>query len=279
MSDRKWMKWAAGLGAVGAACLIYGYTIEGTWLEVNPVDLTLPRLEPEFDGYRIAQVSDLHLNRWTSRDYLDEIAERVNAAAPDLIALTGDFVTRHAERYGHLLADFLRSLRARDACVGVLGNHDQYANPELIRQTLREYGVVDLNNEVYTIRRRDASLHIAGLGDVKEKIPRLDVVLTQLPPKGAAILLSHEPDFADAAVETGRFDLQLSGHSHGGQVRLPLLGPLPPILPKLGRKYVSGRYPLGDMQLYTNRGVGMVQFPIRFNCRPEITRFILRANG
>jgi hypothetical protein len=279
MSDRGWVKWAAGLAALGAVCCAYGYAIEGTWLEVNRLDLTLPRLALEFEGYRIAQVSDLHLNRWTSRSYLSEIAETVNREKPDLIALTGDFVTRHAEQYGELLSGFLHGLKPQDACVSVLGNHDHYANPGLIRKTLSECGVVDLNNAVYTVSRGNESIHIAGVGDVLEGKHRLEVVLDQLPPEGAAILLSHEPDYADAAMKTGRFGLQLSGHSHGGQVRLPLLGPFRPILPKLGRKYVSGRYQIGDMQLYTNRGVGMVQFPIRFNCRPEITVFTLRAKG
>jgi uncharacterized protein len=104
----------------------------------------------------------------------------------------------------------------------------------------------------------------------------LDAVLDQLHDNSAAILLAHEPDFADLSAESNRFDLQVSGHSHGGQIVLPLYGP--PILPHLGRKYPSGLYQVGNMLQYTNRGVGMARLPVRFNCPPEITIFTLKSS-
>jgi predicted MPP superfamily phosphohydrolase len=111
--------------------------------------------------------------------------------------------------------------------------------------------------------------------DIWEGAPRLDEVTAQLSDNGAAILLAHEPDFADTSAATGRFDLQLSGHTHGGQVVLPFMGA--PILPYLGRKYGSGLYKVGEMLQYTNRGVGMARLPIRINCPPEITLFVLES--
>ncbi|HYN87535.1 MAG TPA: hypothetical protein VER55_03345, partial [Ardenticatenaceae bacterium] len=103
-----------------------------------------------------------------------------------------------------------------------------------------------------------------------------DRVLAHLPPDGAAILLAHEPDFADISAATGRFDLQLSGHSHGGQVIVPFAGPL--IGPRYGQNYPVGRYQVGSMIQYTNRGIGMVAPLVRFNCRPEVTVFTLESN-
>jgi predicted MPP superfamily phosphohydrolase len=111
--------------------------------------------------------------------------------------------------------------------------------------------------------------------DVWEGSPRLGLVAPQLPEGDAAILLAHEPDFADSSAGTGKFDLQLSGHTHGGQVVLPFFGP--PVLPHLGSKYPSGLYRIGDMYQYTNRGVGMAKLPIRINCPPEITIFQLKS--
>ncbi|MDH5508153.1 MAG: metallophosphoesterase, partial [Anaerolineae bacterium] len=117
-------------------------------------------------------------------------------------------------------------------------------------------------------------LHWAGGDDIWENQDRLDLVLEMLPEEGCAILLAHEPDFADTSAATGRFDLQISGHSHGGQIIFPVIGP--PVVPWLSEKYPLGLYQLGEMLQYTNRGIGMVGPPhVRFNCRPEITVFTL----
>jgi predicted MPP superfamily phosphohydrolase len=142
---------------------------------------------------------------------------------------------------------------------------------------LKACNIVDLTNTIFTISREGESLHLCGVDDVWEGDVQLDSVLGQLPEAGSAILLAHEPDFADESAATGRFDLQLSGHSHGGQVVIPFFGP--PILPYLGRKYPIGLYKVGDMLHYTNRGVGMARLPIRLNCPPEITIFTLDTIG
>src|SRR5690606_14589189 len=113
---------------------------------------------------------------------------------------------------------------------------------------------VDITNSTHTLRRDGASLHIAGVDSVVEMRARLDVVLDALPDDGAAILLAHEPDFAFVSGSSGRFDLQLSGHSHGGQVRVPVLYDL--VLPPLARHFVMGHYAGNGMQVYVNRGLG-----------------------
>jgi predicted MPP superfamily phosphohydrolase len=132
-----------------------------------------------------------------------------------------------------------------------------------------------VSNGFRTLRRGDDTLHLAGVDDLFARQARLHEVLTKLPVEGATILLAHEPDFADASASTGRFDLQLSGHSHGGQVRLPFIGA--PYLPPYGRRYPCGLYELDGMLLYTNKGLGMFPPHVRFLCRPEITVFTLRA--
>jgi predicted MPP superfamily phosphohydrolase len=157
----------------------------------------------------------------------------------------------------------------------VLGNHDYWTDADAVRAALLACGIQNLSNDVFTLSKGGEQLHIAGVDDTWEKHDRLDLVLEKLPPSGAAVLLAHEPDFADRSAETGRFDLQLSGHSHGGQVVLPFFGP--PILPHLGRKYPTGLFQVKDMFQYTNRGVGMIAPYVRFNCRPEITVFTLET--
>jgi predicted MPP superfamily phosphohydrolase len=245
------------------------------WVDVNPLSLTLPRLAPEFDGYRIVHISDFHIGTWLNRSRLDEAIELVNRQSPDLVAITGDFVMVEPELYISDLETALAVLRTKDGTVAVLGNHDHWTDPHLIRQMLRSSGVKELTNSHLTIKRGDAQLHIAGVDDFMEELDRLDLVINGLPSQGSAILLAHEPDFAEVSSKTGRFDLQLSGHTHGGQVRILHLKP--PILPELGQKYPIGLYKVKDMYQYTNRGLGTSSFQLRLNCRPEITVLTLRS--
>jgi hypothetical protein len=217
------------------------------------------------------------MDRWMTVERLAGIVGTVNAERPDLVALTGDYVT-HGYRRDRLyrdLASGLGQLRARDGVVGVLGNHDHWFDAAFARRGLRGAGVIELGNRAHALRRGGAVLYLGGVDDYWTAHARLDDVLDQVPAGSAAILLAHEPDFADLSAPSGRFALQLSGHSHGGQVRLPLLGP--PILPPYGRKYPMGLYRVGRMWLYTNRGVGMLRPRVRLNCRPEITVYTLET--
>ncbi len=279
LTRRQFLK-RAGLLALGGVVAgsggwEYASAVEPSWLEIQPVTLTLPRLAPAFDGYRVVQFSDIHMSSWMTRARLAEVVGVVNAQGADLIAMTGDFVSNLSDEIAQDLIAVLGTLRAPDGAVAVLGNHDHWNDAGAIHRVIKESGMVDLTNTVHTLDRGSVPLHLAGVDDIWEKHDRLDEVLPQLPQDGAAILLAHEPDFADTSAATGRFDLQLSGHSHGGQVIMPLVGPLH--LPYLGQKYPLGRYQVGTMLQYTNRGVGMIQPRVRFNCRPEITVFTLRA--
>jgi len=268
----------AGAAMIGAGGLLYAREVEPRRLEVVRLGLTLPRLAAAFDGYRVVQIGDLHLDDWSRPARLDRIAEMVNAENPDLVVVTGDFASYSARKLdtGRLVGA-LRRLCAPDGVLAILGNHDYLTDVKLIRRCIREAGLTELINEAVTLRRGDSELHVAGIDDVMEGRSRLDLVLRNLPASGAAVLLAHEPDFADVAAATGRFDLQLSGHSHGGQVRVPLLGRA--VLPPFSQRYTRGLHRVGGMLVYTNRGLGTVHARLRFGCRPEITALTLRAPG
>jgi uncharacterized protein len=263
-----------GLLLVISLCLLavfYVRDIEPNWIEIRTVQMPLPHLAPEFSGYRIVQLSDIHADRWMTANRLAKVVHRVNDLHPDLVVLTGDYVTHFAENYvSHLRV--LKDLRPADETLAVLGNHDVWTNPMLVQQTLEAANVKVLNNQVETLQRQSAQLHVGGVDDIWANRDRLDQVLAALPLVGAAILLAHEPDFADQSAATGRFDLQLSGHSHGGQVSLPFRKRT---LPPLAYHYPIGQYKVGAMIQYTNRGVGVSGLRLRFNCRPEITVFTL----
>ena len=244
-------------------------------IEISDVHLHLPRLAPEFEGYRLVQISDIHLGTWMNKASLDIVVDRVNQLTPDLVAITGDFVSFAVEDFANDLIGSLRRLTPKDACVAILGNHDYWTNPNIIRWVLNKSTITDLSNTVFSILRQEACLHLVGIDDFLINLDKLGRVLDQLPDDGAAILLAHEPDFADVSAASRRFDLQLSGHTHGGQIVLPFLGRL--ILPSRGQKYPSGRYLINGMILYTNRGLGTTWLRFRYNCPPEISLFTLHS--
>lgn len=261
---------------MGVGGFAYAHDIETAWVEIVRLSLELPRLAPAFDGYRLVQISDIHLGTGMTPARLHYCVDLVNAEQPDAVVITGDFVTSNpVAAAAPALREALIRLQPRDLTAAVLGNHDHWTDATAIRHMLRAANVLDVSNGLFTLRRGAAALHLAGLDDYWEGLARLDDVLAQLPDDGAAILLEHEPDYADISSATGRFDLQLSGHSHGGQVIIPFRGPL--VLPTYGQKYPLGRYQVGTMIQYTNRGLGTVRPAVRFNCRPEITVFTLRA--
>jgi hypothetical protein len=263
---------AVGLGFGGG---VYVFAVEPRWLDLVARTVILPRLAPQFHGYRIAHISDIHMDEWMSGARLHTIVDLINEQQPDLVAITGDFVTHAPTRYAGDLAAALRRLAPHDGTVAVLGNHDHWTDPGVVRRALRNGGVIELGNAVQRVERAGAVLHVCGVDDVLVGEDRLGQVLDHLPADGAALLLAHEPDFADTSAATGRFDLQLSGHSHGGQVRVPLVGA--PRLPPLGRKYSIGQYQIGSMTQYTSRGIGMIAPRVRFGCRPEVTLLTLAA--
>jgi predicted MPP superfamily phosphohydrolase len=284
MTRRDFLKFtgitALNLFLMGSGGLGYSTLVEPGWLAVEQIALELPRLANPFSGFRLVQISDIHIGGWMNRERLRQVVEALLAQEPDLVVITGDFVIGHGwnDSLQSVLDEMVAELSVlTEGCttLAVLGNHDYWTNADAVRAALHACRIVNISNDVYSLSRDAGQLHIAGVDDIWEGQDRLDLVLEKLPQAGAALLLAHEPDYADRSAKTGRFDLQLSGHSHGGQVVLPFIGP--PILPYLGRKYPSGLYKVGGMWQYTNRGVGMARLKVRFNCRPEITVFTLES--
>ncbi len=244
--------------------------------EVEPVTVGIPRLDSSFDGYRIACIADIHLGQWLTVKRFAGVIDMVNAQSPDLVVFIGDFFSYEVDRFADDMVYELDRLSPSDGCVAVLGNHDHWVGPDKVRAVLRRAHVTELSNDVHTIHREDGMLTIAGVDSVMAHADRLDRVLTKLPPDGSAILLAHEPDFADVSATTGRFSLQISGHSHGGQFVIPGIGTL--IRGPHARKYPLGRYHVGDMVHYTTRGIGTNVVWFRINCPPEITIFTLTSD-
>lgn len=281
LTRRRFLKALGGMTVGAVAMGLGGWTyatrVEPGWIETVPVELTLPRLSPAFDGFRLAQISDIHLSQAMNGEQLAEACRMVLAFQPDLVAISGDLIEerRNLRKALSDLLDGLRELTEQAQVVFVLGNHDYWTGEVSIREAMKKLRITELRNDVLTLEREGQSLHAAGVDDAWVGKARLRTVLDKLPEDGAAILLAHEPDYADISARSGRFDLQISGHTHGGQVVLPLVGP--PILPHYGRRYPAGLYHVGTMMQYTNRGLGTTSPHVRLNCRPEITLFTLRA--
>jgi uncharacterized protein len=261
---------AAGLMLSGGAAYGYGRRIEIERYEITQVPIAIPGLPPAFDGYRIVLLSDFHLYPHVRLEYLQRVFGVAAGFRPDLIVLTGDFVQAGSDAIFDL-APALASMDARDGLFAVLGNHDLWEGGPVVRAGLEAEGIPVLSNQGLALARGGQRLYLAGVDDALAGAPDLAAAMEGWDGE-KVVLLSHAPDIADRFSRDPRVSLQLSGHSHGGQVRFPLIGS--PFCPPLGRKYDLGLYRVGQMQLYTNRGIG-VTVPIRINCRPELTEVTL----
>lgn len=235
---------------------------------ITQLPIVVPNLDPIFNGYRIVHITDIHMGHWVSPDRLNGIIGLINQQQPDLVVNTGDFVSYVVDEYREIMVHAFQTIDAPDGSLAVLGNHDHWMGHQTVRNILAEGNVHDISNDMFTIKRGNASLHIAGVDDVMVGADRLADVLAKLPEDGPALMLAHEPDFADETAVTKRFFLQLSGHSHGTQILLPRIGPM--LRGTMFKKYPVGRYQVGDMVQYTSHGVGTHSFRVRINCPPEI---------
>ena len=246
-------------------------------------DFFLPRWPERLNGFTVALLSDFHYDPYFSVHPLNAAIAMVNSLHPDLIALTGDFVSRplvgnrrKAAFAAEPCARLLRQMTARHGLWAVMGNHDQGTDRKHVTRALQAENIQVLANQSEAIEQDGARIWLAGVNDVLGRTADLSKTLHGVPAGEAVILLAHEPDFADEASQFP-IDLQLSGHSHGGQVRIPLLPPL--YLPPMAKKYVWGTYRVGPLTLYTNAGLGTIGVPMRLNCPPEITFLTLRPSA
>ena len=281
---RQFLYTGAAAAAAATAFGTDGY-LESFRLQLRKLEIPLRRLPHQFDGFTIVQLSDFHYEEAFSAVPIRDSVGMVNNLRPDLVVFTGDFVTVPMLRFGpHAArvsanavfpcAAVLSHIKSRMGCYAILGNHDAYSNPALVASGLRSHGIPLLKNSSVPIEQNGARLWLAGIDDALEGEPDLGAAIARIPHGEPIILLAHEPDFADEAALTP-VDLQLSGHSHGGQIWIPGVGA--PWLPPLARHYPRGLYKIENMALYTNVGIGTIRAPIRINCIPEVTHITLRA--
>jgi len=286
LTRRKFLQVTAGAAGAGALAVgAYASVIEPNHPHLVRLEIPLARLPEAFDGFTIAQLSDFHYNPYLSIIPIRTAINMVNQLNPDLVVLTGDFVTipigaSHFNRRQRAVLDaepcaqLLSQLRARVGRFSVLGNHDVGANRRLITEILNSHDLPVLHNRSIPLERAGTRIWLAGLDDYLDGDPDIDAAFRGIPQNEAVVMLIHEPDAADDMAKYS-VDLQLSGHSHGGQIWIPGFGA--PWLPRLARKYPRGLRQLGPLTLYTNLGLGTIRLPIRLNCPPEVTMITLRA--
>lgn len=274
MSRRTFLK--TGLKAVGGllglAALGGGYVteVEPRWLETVRTRLSPDGLPPAFEGMKIAHFSDVHYEFHFGPGRLKKLVKRIMAEEPDMICFTGDLVNRGIYEAGDEIASILGELQAPLGKFAVLGNHDYYHKVTEVADTLVRAGFQCLRNQSVIVKRGNGFIRVSGVEDSNRGRPKLDDALGSIQKGEFVLLLAHTPDFASRAMQYP-VALQLSGHSHGGQVRIPFRGPV--VRVPGAKLYPDGLHRPGDgkLLLYTNRGVGVTGMPVRFWCRPELT--------
>jgi len=274
-----------GYSALAAAGLaFYSGEIERHELWLTRQTVFLRDLPDSFRGFTIAQISDIHYDEFTEPFFVRHVVNRVNQLKPDMVALTGDFVTdsprslewgaAHASPCAEILSRLTAPLR-----YAVMGNHDAAVGPAKVTDALVSHGIPVLANSHVALDRKGDRIWIAGLNDATFMNPSVQKAVPEeaMRRQQPVILLGHEPDYADTVAQQlsdRRVDLMLAGHTHGGQIRLHFFGNM--FKPPLGKKYIRGLFQIGGLQLYVNRGIGTVNMPLRFRCPPEVTLFTLQ---
>jgi predicted MPP superfamily phosphohydrolase len=261
---------AAGLGGLGAATLAYMRRFEPAHPTLERVTLRLPRLPRALDGLRIGQITDTHLGMPFAAEHLRWASEQMRREQPDLIVLTGDLA---GLRDGiPEIPPLMSGLRAPLGVYAVPGNLDYWEGLADVHAALMLADIQLLMNEHRHLRWNGADFWLAGIDEIWDGSPNLAAALDGVPRDAFKLLLAHSPDIADNAADHG-FAVQLSGHTHGGHLRLPLIGPF--ARPRYGQRYVMGLHQVGSMMLYVSRGLGGM--PMRLLCRPEATIFTFRC--
>jgi len=259
---------------------VYAHEIEPEILDIMRVTIHSKKISPAFNNFKILQFSDTHIGFHYSIEDLNRLVQTINAQEADIIVFTGDLIDEPNNFYTYPeVVESLNRLKANYGKFWIYGNHDHGGyGTEIIKDTMEKSDFTLLQNEHIPVERNGSHFILAGLDDVILGDPDIPTALEAVTPELFTILMVHEPDYAD---QTVRFpvDLQLSGHSHGGQVRIPLIGDI--YTPSYAEKYVQGKYVLGNgkLTLFVNTGIGTTRLPYRFLCRPELHVYTLQSNN
>jgi uncharacterized protein len=268
---------ALGYGLIGAGSL-WGYRKGRFEFQVEELIVKMPGMSRALDGYTIAQISDIHVGPFMQESELEIGLSVVRSIKPDLLVLTGDLVDAEAS-YAEVLARAIQRIPTRDGRFGILGNHDHYAGAESVYDTLNGKALQMLVNSS-RVMQGARGFALLGVDDMAGRSfggigPRYDEAAAHLAPDIPKILLAHQPAYADRwyadlGSNAQRPVLQLSGHTHGGQINLPGIQPVRWVHP-----FVKGRYEVLGTTLYVNRGFGVAGPPVRLMAPPEVTKIIL----
>lgn len=266
-----------GLGSGG---YFYANRIEPNLLDINYQQMQHPFIPRSFDGIKIVQFSDTHLGFQYNLNQFEKLVKKINNLKPDLIFFTGDLIDE-PNKYPEInqLVPILQQLKAPLGQYCIFGNHDHGGyGSDIYRNIMETANFTVLLNESKPIKLKNGSkIYLIGIDDAMLGQPDLKLALNQVPNNMFKLLLSHAPDLAETAVQY-QIHWQLSGHSHGGQVKIPFVGAL--VTPPFARVYTEGLYTIGEsspLTLYVNRGIGTTRLPFRFMARPELTIFTLKS--
>lgn len=248
----------------------YASFLEPKWVEITRITLPFERLPNAFHGIKLLHFSDIHIGHHFDLQDLERVVKLIQKEKADILSFTGDLFDAKITEDPDLTSQLLDSLEAPLGKWAVLGNHDKWIGHNYTLPILHNGGFQSLVNAFQTITYKGQNIQIAGVEDMLTGKPDITKTLRGANAQIFTLLLSHCPDFADKVTEHA-VDLQLSGHTHGGQIRLPGVGAV--VTPPRGRNYVMGlsEVPNSKMLVYTNRGIGTTTLPFRLMCRPEIT--------
>lgn len=262
---------AGGAGSVGNA-----FWLEPARLSITRTDIRIPNLPAGLDGLKVGLLADLHFKPDQDAPLLAEAVAALNHEKPDLIALPGDFID-HDPRVADPMMEILSKLSARHGVFASMGNHDGWAEAaNRLRRGFERAGIPFLVNRHSRLTIGGESLAVAATDHVWKGKPDPAKTLAGIPSRTPVIALVHEPDFFDEMTRHRNIQLQLSGHTHGGQCRVPVLGYAPAKV-AYGRKYIQGTFERGDSRLFVTRGLGTTGLRVRFACPPEVAVLTLRC--
>ena len=273
MNRRKFLK-RAFLGGLGVAGLgaVDTFAIEPWWIEVKHVDFAVRDLAAAFDGFRVVLIADTHCGKVVEPDFVRKAVRLANEQEPDVTLLLGDY--RNRSDAATAIVPF-GDLQAKHGVFAVMGNHDHWEGIGPTRRELERAGATVLANRGVVLERDGGRLAVGGVDDLWEGFPEAAAALDAVPADVPRLLMSHNPDYAEKMGSGVRVDVMLSGHTHGGQVYIPLVG-APRVPSSYGQKYRAGLAEGPWCPVYVTRGVGMIGGAIRFCCRPELTVLTLR---